>query len=527
MAASLTPQQLKSLLADGAELALLDVREQGLYSRAHLFHAVSLPLSWLELQIDDLVPRRDTRIVLCDEGAGPALAPRARHKLESFGYSDVRLLAGGMRAWAEAGFEVFSGVNVPSKAFGEFVEVNYDTPRLSADELKTRLDTGEKLVILDSRPMDEFRRMSIPGGVDCPGAELVYRVFEMAPDPDTSVVVNCAGRTRSIIGAQSLRNAGIPNPVMALKDGTMGWKLAGLELAHGETTHAPSPSPAALAKAREAARRVAARFGVQRVDRATVERWRRDPARTLYLLDVRTGEEFLAGHLPGSRHAPGGQLVQATDEYLAVRNSRVVLLDDNGIRATMTASWLIQMGWPDVHVLAGGVIDEADLVSGPHHPRVLGFREAPVILPRELQKLLDPDELAIVVDLDTSLGYREAHVPGARWTTRARLPDLAGNLAGQLVLTSRDGVLAHLAARDILKARPDVLVLAGGTDAWKAAGIATESGIDRRLEADDVWYKPYDQQAGVEQAMRDYLAWEVNLVAQIRREGDVGFRRFD
>ena len=68
-----------------------------------------------------------------------------------------------------------------------------------------------------------------------PGAELVLRVRDIAPSPDTTIVVNCAGRTRSIIGAQSLINAGIPNKVVALRNGTMGWHLAGFTCDKGET----------------------------------------------------------------------------------------------------------------------------------------------------------------------------------------------------------------------------------------------------------------------------------------------------
>ena len=240
---------------------------------------------------------------------------------------------------------------MPSKAFGEFVEHAYDTPHIPAPELDELIRSGRDMVILDSRPVEEYRRMNIPGGIDVPGAELVYRVHEIAPDPDTLVVVNCAGRTRSIIGAQSLINAGILNDVAALKDGTMGWELAGFSCEHGAERFGPEPSPDAVALAQERAAAVARRFGVPFADKAAIERWQAEQdVRTLYLLDVRTPEEFADGHVAGSRHAPGGQLVQATDEYVATRHARIVLFDDERVRAVMTASWLIQLGWRDVHV---------------------------------------------------------------------------------------------------------------------------------------------------------------------------------
>ncbi len=201
------PAELRERLVSGAELALLDVREQGVHTKGHPFFASSLPLSRLELMVLDLVPRSSAPLVLLD-GGGEGLAERAQGKLAQLGYTDIHILEGGCAAWQATGGELFSGVNVPSKAFGEFVEHRFETPRIPPAELKRLKDSGRKLVILDSRPWEEYHRMSIPGGIDAPGAELVYRVHDLA-DPETLVVVNCAGRTRSIIGCQSLRNAGL------------------------------------------------------------------------------------------------------------------------------------------------------------------------------------------------------------------------------------------------------------------------------------------------------------------------------
>ena len=234
-------------------------------------------------------------------------------------------------------------------------------------------------MILDSRPFDEYRRMSIPGGIDVPGAELVHRIHDLAPDPDTLVVVNCAGRTRSIIGAQSLINAGVANQVVALENGTMGWTLAGHQLEHGQARVPPPPSAAGRAWAKQAAEQVRARFGVPTVDHATLARWRAEAeTRTLYLCDVRSPEEYAAGHLPGALCTPGGQLVQATDSWLGTHGARVVLVDDDGVRATMTASWLLQIGRWAVHVLAGGLGGE--LETGPERTAVLGLEETPADL---------------------------------------------------------------------------------------------------------------------------------------------------
>jgi rhodanese-related sulfurtransferase len=317
MPKTLSAAEARAALKDGGEMALLDVREEGVFSdEGHPFFANSLPLSRLELLIRPLVPRQATRIVVFDGGGDEGLDHRAAAKLESMGYRDVAVMAGGSRAWAAAGLELFTGVNVPSKAFGELVEHRCGTPHIAAAELKRRVDAGEDVLIVDSRPMAEFRNMSIPGAFDCPGAELVYRVPDKVASPDTLVVVNCAGRTRSIIGAQSLRNAGLANRVVALENGTMGWELAGFEPNRGREDALPPPSPAGLEAARKLAGDVLRRFAVERIDDAALARFQAEAAaRTLYFFDVRSPEEY-ARRPPRRRALGAGRAADPGDRRL-------------------------------------------------------------------------------------------------------------------------------------------------------------------------------------------------------------------
>ena len=533
-----TARELRDLIVEGGELALLDLRGEGTFGDGHLLFAVPVPLSRLEMMIDDLVPRLSAPIVLCcggpeDENGDEDLITRGAERLMGFGYSDISYLKGGLEAWAGAGFEVFSGVNVPSKAFGECIELWYETPHIPAAELQAMKDRGDDLVIVDSRPMSEFKAMNIPGGIDVPGAELALRIFDIAPDPETTVVVNCAGRTRSIIGAQSLINAGIPNRVVALENGTMGWHLAGLKLEHGAERSFPAVSDDGLARAAECAGRVGDKFGVPEIDAATLDQWLGDPTRTLYLLDVRDRAEFEAGHLEGSKPAPGGQLVQATDRTVAVRGARLVLVDDNGVRAKMTASWLIQMGWADVHVLKHGLSGDkalGPLVTGPHRPRVPGLESAnpDEVSAKELAALMVGGG-ALVVDLADSRDHRAGHIPASRFAVRANMPGNLESLSEKavIVLTSPDGVLARLAAADAGASGAQVKVLSGGTAAWLKAGHPMAKGFKDALdEPKDVWYRPYDLDEGNEEAMKTYLGWEVDLTQQIERDGTANFLDF-
>ncbi len=518
---------LKARLHDGVELALLDAREELPFGRRHLLMASCVPLSRLELVVDDLVPRRGAPVIWCDDGEG--LAARAAARMAALGYRDVGWLEGGIAAWEAAGFRIYSDVHVPSKAFAEVVEHEAGTPWISAEDLQALIDRKADIAIYDSRSYEEYHNNSIPTAISVPGAELVYRFADLTPSPDTTVIVNCGGRTRSIIGAQSLINAGMRNRIVSLKDGTMAWHLADLEVVHGATRRPPEVSAHGLRSALEAAARVAARCGIARIDRRTLEAWRAEAAqRTLYVLDVRTPEEYQAGHLRGARLAPGGQLVQETDSHMATWGARVVLTDDNGVRATMTASWLKQMGWPDVAVLVAGPAD-GDWVAGRHVPRVLGLEAtaAPSIDATGLRDRLAAGTVA-VIDLDPSRRYALGHIPGAWFAIRSRLgATLANRFADQaIVLTSGDGALAVLAAAELRAATsPPVMTLAGGTQAWIQAGLPLETGTTRMADqADDVFLSPRERGQNREDAMREYLTWEINLVNDMAKDDDHRFR---
>jgi rhodanese-related sulfurtransferase len=510
---------LRTWFDDGHELAVLDAREEGEFGASHLFWAVPCPLSRRELRVRALLPRITTRIVCVDAGNG--LAERLGEYLESVGASDVSVLDSGIAAWAAAGGVLFSGINVPSKAFGEWVEHHYGTESVDAPELKKWLDQGRDLVVLDSRTYAEFQRMSIPRGLSVPGGELAYRIGDLAPDPDTLVVVNCAGRTRSIMGAESLRQAGVPNRVVALRNGTMGWELAGLTLEHGRSESFPPGRPKTADLALERARAFAERSGVGVIGPAELFTYADDSDRTLYVLDVRDPEEFADGHLMGSVAAPGGQLVQATDAWIGVRGARIALIDDDGVRARMTGAWLRQMGHRDVFVVEGG-LEAAPIPVRPPIPELTA--PVPTISAAELA----PAEDVLVIDLARSVDFRDGHIPGAHWAIRSRLLALEAPLARAtaVVLTSPDGVLAKLAVPEAGSLTPaPVHVLDGGTAAWVTEGYRLDR--DRTNPPDeacvDVYLRPYDRNAGVEAAMRAYLAWEIDLVHEIARDTTVRF----
>src|SRR5262245_4476594 len=463
---------LKAALHDGLEIALLDAREELTFGERHILMASCLPLGRIEVLADDMVPRRQTRIVWSDDGGG--LGERAAQRMADLGYSDVSILDGGIAAWESAGFRLYSGVHVPSKAFAEVVEHDLGTPWITASELKALIEAGRDIAVFDSRSFAEYHSNSIPTAVSVPGAELVLRFKDLVPSPETMVIVNCGGRTRSIIGAQSLINAGVPNQVVSLKDGTMAWHLAGFRVAQGADRRPPEISSASAEAARQSAERIARNLQIPRIDPITLSAWRSESdRRSLYVLDVRTPEEYEAGHVAGIRSAPGGQLVQETDSYLATWGARVVLADTDGVRAVMTASWLKQMGWADVAVIRLEDVP-GPRVTGPHRSLTLGLERAGVaaLSPAELKRRLEAGTVTLI-DLEYSKPYRNGHIPGAWFTTRPRLGAVLEKLPPTecVVLTSPDGDLERIAAAELTGCGTlTVYGLEGGTGAWTRAG---------------------------------------------------------
>ncbi len=528
-------EDVRSALLEKREIAFLDVREEDPHAQSHPLFAANFPLSRVELDAYSKLPRRDVQIVTLDEGDVDLVesdAMLAARRLVALGFSRVAVFAGGVRAWQMAGGELFRDVNVPSKSFGELVEAERHTPSLSAPEVKALIDQQADVVIVDARRYDEYNTMSIPTATSCPGAELVLRIAELAPRPETQVIVNCAGRTRSIIGTQSLINAGIPNKVSALRNGTIGWTLAGQALDKGETRKFTDVSDQTMQNAAARARSVAERAGVKYVKWPEAQAWQSQAERTTYFFDARTPEEFAAGHIAGFRSTPGGQLVQETEMVAPVRGARIVLVDTDGVRANMTASWLAQMAW-DVYVLTelpAGAFAE----TGPWVAECAKLPIVPTIAVAELAAALAEDvahdaahdvaaKKMVVIDLSKHAQYVQAHLPGAQYVLRSQFRQALSQLprASAYVLVCPDGLLSGYAHAEIaaLLSAP-VSVLAGGMQAWKAAGLALEKGATALLsEPIDRYKRPYEGTDAPREAMQAYLDWEFGLVAQLGVDG--------
>ncbi|MBY4596227.1 rhodanese-like domain-containing protein [Ottowia caeni] len=513
---TISAESVRQWLNDADEIAFLDVREAGQFGEGHPFFAVNTPYSQLELLTPRLVPRKSTRIVLLDADDG--VAERAVRRLEALGYCNLHILRGGAQGWSAAGYTLFQGVNLPSKTFGELIEHAFETPRISASELAEWQRNKTPFLLLDGRTLDEHRKMSIPGSVSAPNGELPRHLHELTNDAEMPVVIHCAGRTRSIVGAEILRNLGLPNPVFALENGTQGWVLAGLALDHGDMQVRPRPLQA-HAQEREAATHFAHEAGVPQLSAEQAQQWIDDETHTTYLLDVRSAKEFAAGTLPGAVHTPGGQLLQTTDQTLGTRKSRVILLDDDGVRAPVIAAWLTWLGWNAATVDGG--------VNAALRQRTQDAGPAAHVMPRVRAQALvawTREHAPQLVDLQASASYDRQHAAGAAWSIRPRLSELGLTTERAILVLAPDEETAQLAAIDLAEAGHRGIAWAKAQD-WADAGLPVLRNTQLQdAERIDYLFFVHDRHEGNLDAARQYLEWETGLIAQAEPDELAVFR---
>lgn len=496
----IAPRDLYEMLTDGGELAILDVRENGVYTQGHLFHAASMPLSVFELRVDDGLPSPHVRIVVIDDADG--LAEQAVRLLHQRGYHNVAVLQGGQPGWNAAGLPVYTGVFVPSKAFGEVAEHVYGTPSISAVELDA-LRRSEEVLVLDSRTEQEFNLMSVPGAYSCPGAELVARALDHAGP----IVVNCAGRTRSIIGAQSLRNAG-KTDVRALENGTMGQHLAGLPLERGKSaSYLDRPVAAGAAQAAQA---WALACPSPRWTRANCTTCCPTPiaprtCSTHAIRPARRGRPCRARWPRPGTAGPADGLLRAGAQcaHRGVRHRRRAGADDRRLAAP----------------------DGLGSLSAPARGNGAGRAAARRVRRRAWRAGRGRRGRRRDHRRGDSRTYRAGHLAGAAWAPRSRLPALLAQRkpAGPLLFTCADGRVSRLAAADAAAQGYQAAYLKGGTAALGADRLRGDAP-QFLTEAIDVWYRPYDRETGIEEAMHQYLSWETGLLDKVRSDPTVAFR---
>lgn len=518
----------KKLIYGSTPYALLDVREADEYAAGHVLTAANTPLSRLEILVFDILPSRTIPIVLMDGGGDDSRAARAAMILADMGFASLRVLKGGACFWRESGGTLVSGLFCFPKGFAEAMEHARQTPLIRPEDVMDRLAGGDDIIIVEVRFPGELQALTLENAVNAPGCEALHCFTDIAPDPKSTIVVTCAARARGIIWAQAMLDSGVPNPVFALMGGAMNWAKVG-----GMLTAASPAVSRASDRAREAAIRrtevLKKKFALSFISISELKKWQESDF-PLYIYDVRTEAEYEITHLEGSRSVPGGDLILKVEQYAAMRHARMVLVDDDEARASVTASILLQMGLDSVHILKGGLatISPKYLTSGRRRADAVKASGEPITaetLATELESGLPP----LVIDIGPDMRYQAGHIPSSLWASRPHLDRIRDARSGarKIVLTSDDESHAQYAANDavILWPGASVRYLKGGTPAWEASGLPLEKGMGEALSASVASPpQPKDAPKAKADAMEAYFDWNNTLAEKIREDGSTTFR---
>ena len=518
MANTISPHDLKTLMNSDGLYAVIDVRDWGEFSLGQIPGANCIPRGSLEKYISVLVPQTAIHTVLyCDTGQR---STRAASSLESLGYTTVSVLDGGMNAWTAAAYETLHGWSLRGKEYGERLQVEESIPEMTAEELRERLKQHEQLYIFDTRTAPEFQAAHLPGAYCTPGGQLALLAPEIVHDKNNTIVTNCAGRTRSLLGAHVLRRMGFSN-VYALKGGTGAWRIAGHteELEKGDGARLPQLSETGMAACKQFAEQLAKEDHIHSLTPQEL-RARQDSDDLVYLLDVRVLDEYQASHIPGAHFCPGTQVALLVESLVGVKNAPIITMCAGRARAIIAASLLKGAGYPNLSILDGGTTawtqqgfpletgapNEIDfgqpvwmarLLQGlpagvepqalPIPGLVEATAQAELLTPQALQAQLTTGERLALLDVRSAGDFATAHVSGARWLSRGKLDieieQEVPNKTTWVVLICRKGNLSPLSV-PTLKAMgyQHIAILQGGFNAWQAADLPTEQGLGAQSE---------------------------------------------
>ena len=503
-------KDVKKLFLGTSEFSLVDIREIGQHTNGHPFFSISVPYSIFESRIIDLVPSRETLIILMDHNDG--LSEIVEEITYDLGYRNVQILKNGVFGWKKAGLFLFKGIHVPSKAFGELVELKKNTPHIKPSELRKKINKKDNIVIIDGRPLEEFKKMNIPTGVCCPNMEIPLRIQNEINDK-TEIIINCAGRTRSIIGAQNLINFGIKNKVKALENGTQGWTLSGYKLETNKTeTLNLDKIVSQKRKYQNSAVKIINKYNLKKINLKTLNSFLEEKTKNTFIFNVTANQNFAENKI-NLKHAPGGQLIQATESFIGVLNSKIVLIDDGELlRASLTASWLKQMGF-DVYIFDDDI----------NYLKNFFYQKKKFIIPKS--KVIENKDLINflklnLLDIRTSHEFKKTHIKRSKWINRANLRFHNFNRKKDFLIIYNDLSKAELIYKDITSRYKTLIYFYKFDQNFKLLNeLCTKKEAFMKKEVCiDFVYHTYKRHLGNRSHSLAYLNWEKDLLNHMDEE---------
>ncbi len=102
----------------------------------------------------------------------------------------------------------------------------------TVDEVKTRMDRGDKFVLVDVREESEFEKDHLPGAIHMGKGVIERDIEQKVPDLNTPLVLYCGGGFRSALAADNLQKMGYTN-VISMDGGVRDWREKGYPFTKG------------------------------------------------------------------------------------------------------------------------------------------------------------------------------------------------------------------------------------------------------------------------------------------------------
>jgi rhodanese-related sulfurtransferase len=353
------------------------------------------------------------------------------------------------------------------------------------EELERLLQSDQVYACIDVRERGEFALDQIPDTTPLARGTLEYRVEKMIPSKSVPVVVCCNDGRRSELAAMTLLEMGYRD-VRLLAGGIVAWKKSGLATRQGWGVGG-----------KEYGEKIAIKEAVTQISPEELFA-ARDRDENVVLVDVRTEEEYLRGHVPGAVNVPGGQLLFEVPGLLRNEDSLVVVSCAGRTRGILGTQLLREAGLRKVCALQNGAMGWRlagyELAVGPREEqvgstgiqvrswvkeatqRVASKANVRSVCCKEVERLQSSTDIYYLVDVRLPKEFRSEHVIGS-----INLPGGQIALAYENFLAVRQATLFILADDDIrpvwasaLFQRlgfPRVFVIDGGIQAMAAHGF--------------------------------------------------------
>ena len=255
--------------------------------------------------------------------------------LKKLKYNRSFFIKGDYKIWKKYKFPLWAGEYTFSKAFGEWIEITSNIKNLYAKELYKIHKKNHNYLQIDARPKKEFEKFSLPQSVQCSGGELPCYINN-TENLRKNYIVHCAGRTRSIIAYQTLKDFNFKNKKYVLNGGTQNWVLNGFDRKFKNQSKIKSIK-INYKDDLKLANSIAKKFKIpstQIMNKQT----------NCYNFQINSEIKNFK-KIPGWKQVNATTLIQSTDKFISSTNTKILIFSNIPSSAVFTVIWLRRMGY--------------------------------------------------------------------------------------------------------------------------------------------------------------------------------------